>query len=83
MTPRSGVLTVKLSKIPYGCDFRFAIYDSYGKLIDEMTQSGDDDKELSIACSYEKHYIKVYSHSGSSQASKYHLSTKERSSNTL
>ena len=83
VTPRSGVLTVKLSKIPYGCDFRFAIYDSYGKLIDEMTQSGDDDKELSIACSYEKHYIKVYSHSGSSQASKYHLSTKERSSNTF
>ena len=82
VTPSSGVLTVKLSNIPFGCDYRFAIYDSYGKLIDEISQSGDDDKELSIACSYKKYYIKVYSHSGSNQTSKYHLSTKERSSFT-
>ncbi len=76
----SGVLDVSLSNIPWGCDYRFIVYDSSRKKISEVSESGYNDKKLSIPTSYGKYYIAVYSKSGSNQTNKYRLKASTRSS---
>ena len=78
----SGVLTVTLSNIPWGCDYRFVVYDSSKNQIAETTTSGNAEKETSVAVGYGKCYIKVYSKSGSNQTSKYRLKASTRSGTT-
>lgn len=78
----NGVLTITLSNIPSGCDYRFIVYDQDKKQIDATGTAGSGTKSLSVAIGYGKYYIKVYSASGSTQYSKYRLNATNRSSYT-
>ena len=77
----SGILDVSLKSIPYGCDYRFEVYDSSKNKIGETTASGYSAKKASVVISrYGKYFIKVYSKSGYSKASQYSLTASTRSS---
>lgn len=76
----SGILDVSLSNIPWGCDYRFIVYDSSKKKIAEVLENGYNDKTLSVPTSYGSYFIAVYSESGANQTSKYRLRANTRSS---
>jgi len=76
----NGVLDITLSNIPYGCDYRFVVYDSYRNQIAETATSGNGNKSLSVAISYGKYFLKIYSRSGSNETTKYRLKTTTRTS---
>ena len=70
----SGLLTLTLSNIPSGCDYRVALCDVTGNVIMDDTASGTNRKiEGFSILKNEDYYIIVYSSAGSSNTQAYTL----------
>ena len=74
---KAGVLNIILNNIPSGCNYQVAVYDSSKKEIATTTEGGSS-KSLTVSVSSGRHYIKVYSKSGSNQTQKYRLTLSSR-----
>lgn len=75
----NGILSVRLSTIPVGKDYRFAVYNSSQKLVYETEASGSTEKKANIPVSSGTYYVKVFSNLGYNVTSKYTLTLSHRS----
>lgn len=78
----SGVLSLRLTGIPYGTDYRFDVYNSLKTLVYQVTESGNKEKKTDLPVSSGTYYIKIYSKSGANPTSKYSLYLTHRSPQT-
>lgn len=75
----NGVLSVRLSTIPSGKDYRFDVYNQNLNLIYETEAYSSSEKKVDIPVSSGYYYVKVYSELGYHLTSKYTLTLSHRS----